>query len=82
MPVCGDVERLSLEGLAALQTPEPTSTWHPIAHSRVMDMVLTTFDMLRLEVKDMDLAVAKDGARFFGTLDLAFQYGHAVVETV
>lgn len=71
MPVCGEVERLSLEELAQLETPPATRTFHPIPHSRVMDMVLTTLDMLRLEVRDMDLAVARNGDRFFATLDLA-----------
>jgi len=68
MPVCGEVERLSLEELAQLETPPATRTFYPIPHSRVMDMVLTTLDMLRLKVRGMDLAVARNGDRFFGTL--------------
>ena len=71
MAVKGSCEHVTLEELAALPTPSATATWHPVPHSRVMDMVLTTLDMMRFKVNTMDLAVAREGGQFFGTLDLA-----------
>ena len=46
MAVTGAVDRVTLDQLAEYPTPAPTDTWFPIGHSRVMDMVLSTLDMM------------------------------------
>ena len=71
MPVLGQVDHVTLEQLAEIPVPKATETWKPLGHARVMDQVLTTLDMMRFEVREMDLAVSREGQRFFGTLDLA-----------
>ena len=59
------------EELVAYQTPEPTETWFPIAHSQVLDAVSDTLGGAGFQIQRTRLSVAQDGHRFFGVLDLA-----------
>jgi hypothetical protein len=61
------VERAALD---AVPVPPATATWFPIGHGRVLDTTLTTLAQAGFQVTRQQLAVAKEGARFFGTLDL------------
>ena len=81
MAVMGDVERVTLDELKRFEAPAGTRTWSPVSHGRVMDMVLSTLDMMRLEVGSMDLAVTKEGQQFFGTLDLTLDIAEGVTLT-
>lgn len=56
--------------LAQVETPEPTKTHMPVPHMALLDQVysaLTTIDVHPVAEK---LAIAKNGARFFGTIEL------------
>ena len=57
--------------LATYPTPEPVGRWHPVSHARVLNAVRETLGAAGYLVRKQSLAVARDGARFFGTLDLA-----------
>jgi hypothetical protein len=57
--------------LATYPTPEPVGRWHPVSHTRVLSAVRETLGAAGYLVRKQSLAVARDGARFFGTLDLA-----------
>ena len=57
--------------LTTYPTPEPVGRWHPVSHARVLNAVRETLGAAGYLVRRQSLAVARDGARFFGTLDLA-----------
>src|SRR5947209_9955186 len=61
----------SLEELRAIPTPPPERRWHPVSHAQVLDTVTGTLQAAGYAVKNQKLAIARDGKRFFGTLDLA-----------
>jgi hypothetical protein len=60
----------SPDELKAVPTPPPEGRWHPVAHAAVLDTVATTLAGAGYAVKSQRLALARDGKRFFGTLDL------------
>jgi hypothetical protein len=64
--------------LELIPAPLPTDTWCPIPHHKVLSMALESLDMMRFEVKSMNLVVAKGGHEFFGTLDIAAELADGV----
>ena len=62
---------VSLERLREYQAPPPEGRWYPIAHATVLDTVKDTLGEAGYRVQAEKLAVSREGARFFGTLDLA-----------
>ncbi len=56
--------------LRAVPTPAAEGRWHPVAHAQVLETVTATLTGAGYAVKAQSLAVARDGKRFFGTLDL------------
>lgn len=60
----------TLDELKAVPTPQAEGRWHPVAHSQVLDTVVGTLTAAGYTVKSQALAIARDGKRFFGTLDL------------
>jgi len=56
--------------LALIEAPPPTETWFPLKHADVLDTVCQTLDGAGFGVDSMQLSVARDNARFFGTLRL------------
>ena len=61
----------SYDELQQIPTPPPEGRWHPVSHVRVLDTVTGTLTAAGYEIKDRKLAVAREGQRFFGTLDLS-----------
>src|ERR1700689_469930 len=61
---------VTLEQLREIKAPPPEGRWHPISHAVVLDTVKGTLQESGYEVRAEKLAVARSGARFFGTLDL------------
>lgn len=57
--------------LKTIPTPAPVGRWHPVGHSTVLDTVVGTLTGAGYTIKSQALAVARDGKRFFGTLDLS-----------
>ncbi|MGE0536207.1 MAG: hypothetical protein AB7O68_14600 [Pirellulales bacterium] len=62
-----DVDRAEL---SLIEAPPPTRTWYPLKHADVLDTVCETLDGVGFGVESMQLSVARDNARFFGTLRL------------
>lgn len=58
------------EELQAIPTPPAEGRWHPVSHRAVLDAVTGTLEAAGYSIRDRKLAVARDGHRFFGTLDL------------
>lgn len=65
---------VSLDELSAVQTPAPQGTHFPIAHDVLLDTVKTMLANCGFTVVDERHALACDGARYFGVLDLAGQH--------
>jgi hypothetical protein len=61
---------VSREELALIPAPAPTETWFPLKHSEVLDTATKTLQDAGFVIAKERLSLAKDGARFFGTLDL------------
>jgi hypothetical protein len=61
---------VSYDELQAVPTPQPQGRWHPVPHVRVLDSVLETLKGAGYEVRDQKHAVARNGHRYFATLDL------------
>jgi hypothetical protein len=58
------------EQLAAVDTPEPTNTWFPVPHVEVYEAARTTLQGAGFEIERAQLALSRNDARFFATLDL------------
>src|SRR6478609_7519234 len=61
---------VSYEELATIAAPAPTETWFPIPHATVLDAVVDTLTAADYRVERLQLALGRDDARFFATLDL------------
>ncbi|MBW3541542.1 MAG: hypothetical protein KY476_14840 [Planctomycetes bacterium] len=61
---------VTLNELAMIEAPPPTKTWYPIAHFDVYRTVAQTLQSAGYDVGKERFSVARDGHRFFGTLDL------------
>jgi Domain of unknown function (DUF932) len=61
---------VSREELAAVAVPPATATWFPLPHVQVLDTARQPLDAAGFHVSRTRLALARNGARFFGTLDL------------
>lgn len=58
------------EELALIPAPKATETWYPVRHSEVLEAASKTLQDAGFVIAKERLSVAKDGARFFATLDL------------
>ncbi len=56
--------------LANYEAPPPEGNWFPLKHAKVLDTVGTTLEASGYRIQKERLAVARDGHRFFGVLDL------------
>ncbi len=58
------------EQVFTVQAPSPTETWFPVAHGTVLAKVEELLDKSGFHIVREQLALARDGNRFFGVLDL------------
>ena len=66
--------------LAEIQTsvtPEPTGSHYPIPHARILELAVEGLEQQGLHVVGGEHALAKDGARYFGLLNLTNGDNHA-----
>jgi hypothetical protein len=61
---------VDLDELASVKAPPPERRWHPVAHVDVLNRVKDTLGEAGYVVRAQKLALSKDNAKFFGTLDL------------
>ena len=61
---------VDIEELDRVPCPPPTETWFPVKHSVVLDRVSQTLTSAGFGIEAMQLSLARDNARFFGTLTL------------
>ena len=57
-------------------TPEPTHTWHPIPHHRLLDQVESTLAGAGLRVASAAHALSADRCRYFGLLEVVNGQSH------
>jgi len=56
--------------VTACPTPQPTDTWQPIPHGRLLGLVTNTLERNVLEVVNQAHALGRDGDRYFGLLEV------------
>jgi hypothetical protein len=66
---CGG-KLVTLDELRAFKAPPPEGRWCPVAHGNVRDRVVETLRAAGYQIRKEQLAVAREGKRFFGVLDL------------
>src|SRR5262245_20791590 len=66
---CG-ARRVGLDELNAVPAPPPEGRWVPLRHGAVLHRVKETLREAGYTVAKEDLALSRNDARFFGTLDL------------
>jgi hypothetical protein len=66
---CGG-KLVSLDELRAFKAPPHEGWWCPVAHGNVRDRVVETLHAAGYQIRKEQLAVAREGKRFFGVLDL------------
>jgi hypothetical protein len=62
---------VTLEELNEVKAPDPVGRWYPLAHRTVLTRVKETLAEAGFAVRKEQFALAKQDARFFGTLDLS-----------
>ena len=73
---------VSLDELERYKPPEPTETWKPLGHAHVYRKVREVMDAAGYKVAAEKLAVHKNGARFFGTMELTTKVSDGVALAV
>jgi hypothetical protein len=73
---------VSYEELGMIEAPAPTATWFPIPHAAVLNAVLDTLTAADYRVERLQLALSRNDARFFGTIDLRTAIGDGVARSV
>lgn len=61
---------VTAEDLKKVPAPQATKTWYPLAHAHVLERVTATLGQAGFAVERQKLALTRNDARFFGTLDL------------
>jgi hypothetical protein len=61
---------VTIDELSLIEAPPATDTWFPLKHSTVLDTVAETLTGSGFVLDAMQLSVARDNQRFFGTLRL------------
>ncbi len=61
---------VTLDELDAVPLPPSTSTYFPVSHGTVLNRVTETLTAAGFGIESMQLSLARDSARFFGTLTL------------
>lgn len=62
--------KLSREELAVIPTPAGTSSHRPIPHHEIVEALVQTLSFRQISVMREEYAVANDGTKMFGVLDL------------
>ena len=59
---------VGLDEVAAIPTPEGTESWHPVAHSDVIDAVTEVVKAHNWQIVDEQYGLAREGQRMFGVM--------------
>lgn len=64
-------EEVCEDEVRSVQTPQATETWVPVPHALVLDQVQSVIQGMGLQVYAQAFGLFKDGARFFGLLEVS-----------
>src|SRR5208282_2491060 len=73
---------VTADELKEYRAPQPEGRWFPVAHSRVLETVTATLQDSGYEIRNTRLGLSREGARFFGTLDLGTSVASGVTLAV
>lgn len=60
----------TLDEVSAIEAPPPDGVWHPISHRALYDQVVLALNGLNMRVEAEQHALAKEGQRYFGLLQI------------
>jgi hypothetical protein len=75
-------ELVTVAELIKYEAPPPQGRWYPVSHIDVYIKAMDTMRDFGFDVRREQLTVAKEGKRFFGTLDLASTLADGVTLSV
>jgi hypothetical protein len=61
------------EQIASVQTPDATDSWRPVPHIRLIEEVESSLANFQMRIVESAFALAQDGRRFFGLMQVAMQ---------
>lgn len=61
--------RVSWDQLRKVETPEPTETWFPVPHARVLEMACGMIEKNGFAIKETRIALSRGDARLFAVID-------------
>jgi hypothetical protein len=67
-----DTDLVTRDQLRALSTPEPTSTFRPVPHIELVEMLDLVLEQSHIRIREEQFAVRRDGSMLFGVLQLAY----------
>jgi len=71
---CRGTEMKSRADLALIPTPDATSTFQPVPHSRIVDALVEALGFRHISVVADEYAVSNDGMKLFGVLELDYSF--------
>jgi len=66
---CG-AHAVEMEQVFTVRTPEPTASWQPIPHDRLLETVQTTLKATNLTIGAQAHSLTHDGMRYFGLMEI------------
>lgn len=67
--------KTSRQDLRLVETPRATSTWKPIPHYKLMDVVEETLQRNHFKIAKEEYAIQSEGSKLFGVLTLDSEFG-------
>src|ERR1700741_3004219 len=67
-----DTDLVTRDELRALPTPDPTSTFRPVPHIELVEMLDLTLKTQQIRIREEQFALRRDGSMLFGVLQLAY----------
>ena len=67
-----DTDLVTRDELGNIATPEPTSTFRPVPHIELVEMLDLTLKAQQISIREEQFALRRDGSMLFGVLQLAY----------
>ncbi len=67
-----DTDLVTRDQLRALSAPEPTSTFRPVPHIELVEMLDRVLQQNQIRIREEQFALRRDGSMLFGVLQLAY----------
>lgn len=67
-----DTDLVTRDQLRGIATPDPTSTFRPVPHIELVEMLDLTLKTQQIRIREEQFALRRDGSMLFGVLQLAY----------